>query len=251
MRYYQTVADLVERALRGEDVEWLLGQLGIAFDRLPSKNPSSLLRSKFKTQTETALYKRHKIAPYIIAPLYDLLRDERDQRIQSSTILTEMRRDEARNTSMRRFAGWASSTPTKLNKREVINFIVKPVKELPKHEKDIIQDQSRKMVSNMDQIVASSAGAIGYYWHSMFRMPNYNYRIEHKHNDVHGIFVILKDSWAYKQGLVKKGNQIFQSEIEKPGELPNCKCSARYVYDMSDIPKDCLTIKGLEFTKAI
>lgn len=252
MRYYKTVENLVERALRGEDVDFLLGQLGIALSRLPKKDYAVPLRNKFSQDMQKGIFRRHKLAPYLIASIYELLRDERDKKIHDTRLLTSMRREDAENTSMRRFAGWVTSIPASkaaVNKREAIKFIADPIKQLPKHEKLIVDDQKRKMESGLDYIVAKENDALGYYWHSMFRVPNYDYRVEHKHNDIDGLFIILKDSWAYKQGLIKKGNQLFQEEIEQPGQLPNCKCSAKYVYALSEIPNDCLTIKGLEFTK--
>lgn len=254
MNYYKRVDDLVARALKGEDVEFLLGQLGIVLDHLPLKTDiAAPLTRKFKSEVDNkVLYKRHDIEGYIIAALYFLLRDEKDNRIFSAKQLTKMRREETKETVMRRFAGWASSIPVTRkikNKQEIVNFIVKPIKELPKLEKNIVNDQARKMVSNMDMIVADQAGAIGYYWNSLFRVPGYNYREQHKHLDLDGKFIIFKDSWAYKEGYIKRGNQIFQDDIECPGELPNCKCTAKYVYVLESVPKDCLTIKGLQYKK--
>ena len=107
------------------------------------------------------------------------------------------------------------------------------------------------MVSNIDAIIAREAGAIGYYWHSNFRSPGYDYRENHKHLDLDGKFIILKSSWAYRDGYIRRGNEIYQDDIEQPGELPNCKCIAKYVYTLSDVPKDCLTIKGLEYKKSL
>lgn len=251
MNYYKRIDDLVQRAMRGEDVEFLLGQLGIVLDRIPDAVDTAAINRKFKSQVDNqGINKRHELAPYIIASLYFLLRDEKDNRVQSAKKLMNMRREETKETVMRRFAGWASSIPvtrTITNKQEVVNFIAKPVRELPKLERLIVEDQTNKMVANMDAIVGREAGAIGYYWHSLFRVPGYNYRENHKHLDLDGKFIIFKNSWAYKQGLVKRGNEIFQDDIEQPGELPNCKCSARYIYDLSGIPRECLTIKGLEY----
>lgn len=256
MKYYRQIDDLVSRALRGEDIEMLLGQMDIILDRIPQKNnPETLVQNTFKSQVDRKnINKRHRIELYVIAALYYLLRDERDNRLQSTRLLSNMRREEAYETTKRRFAGWASSIPesrTITNKQEIVNFIVKPIKELPKHQKTIAEDQSRKMVANMDAIIAHEAGAIGYYWHSNFRTPGYNYREEHKHLDMDGKFIILKSSWAYKAGYIKRGNEIFQDDIEQPGELPNCKCSSKYVYSISDVPISCLTIKGLEYKKTV
>lgn len=256
MRYYRLIDNLVERAIRGEDVEMLLSQLGYSLDRLPKKPDIAVpLRKKFQSQVDNGnINKRHDLAPYVIAALYYLLRDERDNRILSTKRLVDMRRNEVKDTVMRRFVGWASSIPVTrkiTNKQEIVNFISGPIRELPKHEKTIVDDQSRKMVSNMDAIVAREAKAIGYYWHSQFRTPGYNYRPEHKHLDLDGKFIIFKDSWAYKDGYVKRGNEIFQDDIEQPGELPNCKCVAKYVYTLNAIPPDCLTIKGLEYNRSI
>jgi len=253
MNYYRKIDDLVARALKGEDVQTLLYQLGYFIDVLPVKDVTPVIKRKFTSQIDYKnLHKRHDIAPYVIAALYFLFRDERDNRIDSAKRLAKMRREEAKETVLRRFAGWVSSIPvsrTISNKQEIVNFISKPIKELPKHDKTIADDQARKMVSNMDAIVARECGAIGYYWHSNFRVPGYNYRKEHKHLDIDGKFIILKDSWAYKDGLIKRGNEIFQDDIEQPGELPNCKCSSKYVYVLENVPKDCLTNKGLERTK--
>lgn len=236
MNYYKRIDDLVQRALRGEDVDFLLGQLGIVLDRLPTTEVTKKLDQKFKTESKTGIYKRHSVAPYIIATLYLLLQDERDNRKESAIRLVGMRREEMKETVLRRFAGWASSIPVNreiTNKQEVINFISKPVKELAKHEKNIIDDQTRKMVSNMDAIVSHEANAIGYYWHSLFRVPGYNYREEHKHLDLDGKFIILKDSSAYKDGYIKRGNQIYQDDIERQANylianvLPNTFMNSR------------------------
>ena len=260
MNYYKRIDDLVNRAIAGEDVEFLLGQLGIALDRIPLKDPTTAIKAKFKSQVDgMVIHRRHSVAPYVIAALYYLLKDERDNRIQSSKMLSTMRRDEAKETVMRRFAGWASSIPENVKaeekkvkkKQEIVNFIAKPIRELPKHERTIANDQSRKMVANMDAIIAREAGAVGYYWHSNFRTPGYDYRENHKHLDLDGKFIILKSSWAYQNGYIKRGNEIYQDDIEQPGELPNCKCIAKYVYSLSEIPKDCLTIKGLEYKKSL
>ena len=256
MNYYKRIDDLVNRAIAGEDVEFLLGQLGIALDRIPLKtDPSTAIKAKFKSQVDgMAVHKRHNIAPYVIAALYYLLKDERDNRIQYTKTLADMRKDEAKETVMRRFAGWASSIPEGREikaSRDIVSFISKPIKELPKHQKTIIDDQSKKMISNIDSIIAREAGAVGYYWHSNFRTPGYDYRENHKHLDLDGKFIILKSSWAYRDGYIRRGNEIYQDDIEQPGELPNCKCIAKYVYSISDVPKDCLTIKGLEYKKSL
>lgn len=256
MNYYKRVDDLISRALKGEDVEYLLGQLGIVLDHLPQKTDITLpIKRKFKSEVDNkVLHRRHDIEGYIIAALYFLLRNEKDNRIHFAKRLTDMRREETKETVMRRFEGWASSIPVNreiINKREILNFIVKPIKELPKREREIVSDQTRKLSSNMDAIVAKEVGAIGYFWHSLFRVPGYNYREEHKHLDLDGKFIILKDSWAYQEGYIKRGNQIYQDDIECPGELPNCKCTAKYVYDLDAVPKECLTIKGLQYKKVL
>jgi hypothetical protein len=260
MNYYKRVDELVNRALMGEDVTWLLGQMGIFLDNLNiEQNFSYQIKKTFESEVSNKkLLKRHSVAPYIIAAVLYKLQDERDNRIMTATTLAKINKEKAKETVMQRFAGWASSIPVlpqnraKVNKVKLVRELIKPIaKDLNKQDKLLANDQSRKMLSNIDSIIANEAGAIGYYWHSLFRVPGYKYRIEHKHLDLDGKFIILKDNWALKNGLMKKDGQLYQDQIEQPGELPNCRCSAIYVYKLDEIPLNCLTNKGIEYKKGI
>ena len=255
MKFYKRINDLINRALKGEDVTFLLGQMGIILDDIPKPDLSKKLREAYSKDIERkGILKRHgPEAALVILYIMHKLRDERDNRILSAKQLVDLTRERAKDTVVQRFLGWMSSIPaieTKTeSKRDIAQFIYAPIKQLSTHEKLIVQDQTRKMQANMDAVVAEEGGALGYYWHSNFRVPGYNYRENHKHLDLDGKFIIYRRNWAEKQGLMKRGDQIYQDEIEQPGELPNCKCTAKFVYTLENVPRDCLTIKGLEYKK--
>jgi len=113
---------------------------------------------------------------------------------------------------------------------------------LPYSERFVLIDQGHKLVASINDIIAADGGAIAGQWSSRWRQPGYNYREEHKERD--GQFFLIRDSWAHRAGLVKKGKAGYVDESTAPGQEPACRCSYKYVYNIRDLPDDMLTAKG-------
>ena len=116
---------------------------------------------------------------------------------------------------------------------------------LPSADRRLAQDQSAKLKANLGEIIAEAGGALAGHWHSNWRVPGYKYRVVHKHRD--GEVHLIRDSWALREGLIKKRGVEFTDEIESPAEWPNCRCWYVYIYNLEDIPSMFLTEKGRKY----
>lgn len=174
------------------------------------------------------------------------MRAELDRRILASANLIKINRDEAISTTLRRFSGWATSIPPggteALKRAETKAEIRKPLASLPYRERLVASDQGHKFASNLNEILATDAGAIAATWHSHWRQANYDYRPDHKERDEK--VYLVRGSWAQDKGLVKVGADGYTDQITKPGEEVNCRCFYGFLYSLNRIPDDMLTAKG-------
>jgi hypothetical protein len=184
------------------------------------------------------------------------LRAELDRRIYAAADLIKLNREEAINSTLRRFAGWSSSIPAggtdQAQRRKVKKDVRKSLASLPFEERRVIIDQSMKLISSISDIVATDGGAIAGVWRSNWRQHGYDYREPHKERD--GVVYLIRGSWAHAAGLVKPGGGGFLDDHERAGELPFCRCFVEYRYALRDLPADMLTAKGkaaLEHARAV
>lgn len=181
------------------------------------------------------------------------LRSELDRRILASADLIRRNRTEAIEKTLRRFSGWSTSIPAGgsnvTDKRQTKKDIKKSLGQLPFEQRRVLIDQGHKLVSAVNEIVATGGGAIAAMWHSRYRQAGYNYREDHKERD--GEVYLIRDSWAHERGLVKPGEAGYYDKITKPGEEVFCRCSAAYLYNLRDLPADMLTAKGRAQLKAV
>ena len=114
MKFYKRINDLINRALKGEDVTFLLGQMGIILEDIPKPDLSKKLREAYSKDIERkGILKRHgPEAALVILYIMHKLRDERDNRILSAKQLVDLTRERAKDTVVQRFLGWMSSIPT-------------------------------------------------------------------------------------------------------------------------------------------
>lgn len=156
------------------------------------------------------------------------LRGELDRRIAASANLIKLNRTESVEKTLRRFQGWSTSLPpggvSGESRAEVRTNVRASMKSLPFEERRVIIDQSHKLFGAINEIVASDGGAIAGRWRSNYRQPGYNYRPEHKERD--NEIYLIRDSWAHRAGLVKKGGNPYVDEITAPGQEPFCRCLA-------------------------
>ena len=167
-------------------------------------------------------------------------------RIMASADLIKLNREQAVEITMRRFAGWASSQPpggSPVALREVKGQIGKRLQQSTFEERRMLIDQGHKLASAVNQTIAEGNGAIAAQWHHVHE-ANYDARPEHVARD--GKVYLIRDSWAHQKGLVKPNAQGYMDDIDKPSELPFCRCKATYMYALSRLPDDMLTAKGRE-----
>jgi hypothetical protein len=206
--------------------------LGAAYTRLVEDG--SILRRHPSVDRFTL----QRIAPH--------LRDELDRRIMASANLIRLNREQAINDTLRRFQGWATSIPIggtdQVNRRAEKAHVRKALTSLPFQERRVIIDQGHKLNSALSEILAMDGEAIGAVWRSHWRQAGYDYREDHKERDQ--VFYPIRDSWAVQQRFIRLGEQGAWEDHERPGELPMCRCYARYVYNLRDVPSDLLTERG-------
>lgn len=223
--------------------------------------PESLLRERlveglsrtFRQQVETdALFRRHPgVARYTIERLRPQMRQELDRRILASANLIRLNRRQSIERTLQRFEGWATAIPAggrpSQLKRPVDKRLRKAFQSLPFEERRVIVDQGHKLTAAINDIVAEAGDAIAQVWHSHWRETGYDYRPRHKQFD--GMVFLLRGNWAQREGLVKLGGHLYADQIERPAELPFCRCYATYLYSPSELPEDMLTAKGRRWIK--
>lgn len=186
------------------------------------------------------------VTKYDIEKLKPQLRAELDRRIMASANLIKYNRQETISNLLRRFEGWATSIPvggTKtVDRVKEKQAIKKSLTKSAFKDRRVVIDQTHKLISNINEIVAVDNGAIAGRWHSHWRQPGYNYRKDHKERD-EKVYVI-RNSWAHKEGLIKPVDG-FTDDITSPGEEVYCRCNYVYLYNLRQVP-ELLTKKGEE-----
>lgn len=203
--------------------------------------------------------KRHPgISRFTINYLEPKLRTELDRRIFASADLIKINRKKAIDTTLSRFSGWASSIPSadtialtgiQGTMRETAAHIQKTAEQMDYEARRVMIDQNRKLIANIDNVIATSNNAIAAEWHSHWRRPGYDYREDHKERDK--LFYLIRGNWAQKNGYVKAGPAGYLDEITQPGEEVFCQCYVTYIYNLRSIPDDMLTRKGRKFLESM
>lgn len=187
------------------------------------------------------------VSKFTLARIAPRLRAELDRRIVASASLIRMNRSEAIGATMRRFAGWATSVPAggakrTTDKKDTKDDVRKSLAQLPFEERRVAVDQGHKLAAAINEIVASDGGAVALIWRSHWRQAGYDYRPDHRERD--GKCYLLRGSWADRGGLVKPSGAGYYDEVTAVGQEPYCRCYARYVYSLRDLPRDMLTKLG-------
>ena len=260
--FRQTLADAIAAMSRdgytsADQVERWLRELRAAAEA--ELGTERLIDDETRAQLD-ALYQRliekGKITDYVpgvgrftLAMVRPELRAELDRRILASANLIKLHRKEAVDKTLQRFSGWSTSIPvsgrSEETKREVTKHVGKALKQFRFEQRRVAIDQGHKLIANIADIVATDSGAIAAIWHSHWRRMNYDYRPEHKARD--GKIFLIRDSWAMKEGLIKRGSAKYIDEIEMPAQLPYCSCFYQYIMSPRRLPEDMLTEKGREW----
>jgi len=187
------------------------------------------LAAEYRKMVEQGRLPRyHKgIDRYTLERIKPSLRSELDRRILASASLIKLNRTEAINKTLQRFQGWSTSIPaggvSEDTKAEVRANVRKSLKQLPFEERRVLIDQGHKLISSINDVVASGGGAIAGMWRSNFRQPGYDYREDHKERD--SKIFLIRDSWAHVAGLVKPAKSVgYVDDITAPAQEPFCRC---------------------------
>lgn len=203
------------------------------------------------------LVEREKIAEYVpgvsrftLSMVRPDLRAELDRRILASADLIKLHRREAIERTLQRFRGWSTSIPPGgegvIDKRETQSHIAKSLAQYRFEKRRVDIDQGHKLLSNINEIVATDAGAIAGVWHDHGEHDKgYDARKEHLARS--GRLFLVRDSWAIEQGLVRRGSRPYMDEIERPGQLPFCRCFYRWITSPRRLPDEVLTSRGQEW----
>jgi hypothetical protein len=97
-------------------------------------------------------------------------------------------------------------------------------------------DETKRQIGNLNDVIAKGSGAIGAVW----ECSPLECDCQPKHKPRDGKWYPFKGSWADEKGLVRHPNGYWEDH-EIPGQLSDCMCDARYIYDLEDAPSKTLT----------
>jgi len=210
----------------------------------PENKANSRAKASLTRKYELLVKKRRKIPQIKVDQIRPDLRRELERRVIATQGLNGSIRESAVADVIRRFEGWATSVPeggSAVKKRHITDFITKPITKIRLEDSRVLEDQMHKLAMNVEAIIADKCGAIAGVWHSKWRQGE-PYR--HKHAAFDEEVFTIADNWAIKNKLMKVGSAGYTHNIEAPGELPYCRCSYDYVYDIKDLPDKMVTKKG-------
>lgn len=188
------------------------------------------------------------VSRFTVERLRPQMQAELSRRILASADLIRLNRKQAIEKTQQRFAGWATSIPAGgskvVDKRDEKASIKKALSSLPFEERRVLIDQGHKLTASINEVVATGSGAIAVRWNSHWRQRGYNYRADHKERD--GKVFLLRSSWARDGGLAKPGPDGYYDEITALAQEPFCRCWGTWLYNLRDLPKDMLTVKGAD-----
>lgn len=184
---------------------------------------------------------------YTIDRVAPHLRAELDRRIYAGADLIRLHRKTAIDKTLQRFSGWVTSVPptgaSTTNLRELAKEIGKSVTQLKFEARRVAIDQGHKLSASVARTVAEQNGAIAGIWHDRGE-HDASYDARPKHLARSGKVFLIRDSWAHRDGLVRKGAAGYTDEIDHPAELPFCSCFYEYITTPHELPDEMLTAAG-------
>lgn len=208
------------------------------------------------------VYKNHEgLAAYKIKDVQEPFRRALEKRILNSLNLIKFK-DEALLAAVEaRFINFAidDSIKDKTLKNLENNLKINEAKKTQRnYVKNILTDQTNRLNSDIDNIVATSNDAIGLIWNTREdnRVVGNPTGLYPKGNDMHNNhfernkkFFILSSGWAHKKKLLS--GEIYEQleDVKTIGRAINCRCYMYYIYDLRDVPKENLSENGKRYIK--
>lgn len=259
MNFHETitaaVADIIDHGFDSQQrIDFWLTQIRQA--AVDSLTPPHVLEQALQ-ETMRAIYRRvvergdlvraHPgIGKFTLEKVKPQLRAELDRRLMASANLIKLNREAAIEKTLQRFSGWSTSIPKggsrAVDRNEVKADVRKSLAQLPFVERRVLIDQGHKLTASLSEVLATDGNALAMIWHSHWREAGYNYRHDHKQRD--GRVYALRGNWAMDRGLMKVGPAGYYDEITSVAEEPYCRCTAQWLYALSALPNDMLTVKG-------
>ena len=189
------------------------------------------------------------IRAYRIEDMKPLYRKAVQNSVDNSVALIKTQNQDFIRTMQDRFRNWATIPSPEMrglssNPEKVVSYLRNSVlqapeirKEMTAHQHFIVEDQTRKLISNMNDITAKEAGAVAFVWHNrrdakVTGRPGGKNKPSAKHGDHwerEGKLYLIKDSWAIRKGLLKKTKNVgYDIDIADglPGIPIACRCYA-------------------------
>lgn len=199
--------------------------------------------------------------------LYDLksdLRAELSERLGFSLNLIKTQTNSNMSKLEDRFLNWVSLRTQGVGEKVSLKKAIALESESKKaknHIKFILKDQTNKMTSAFDEIVANKYDAICFIWNTrrdkrVVGNPSGRYPEANKSSKIHGDhysrqgeYYFYPNSWAIKQGLINKSEVNLTTDLDDgmPGKPIGCRCYAENLYELADVPKKFLSKKGEEY----
>lgn len=251
------VNDLIQNGFDSLDrVEFWITRIRSAASRgmvapaILERHLNETMRSIYRAKIERGgILKQHPgVSRFTLDKVAPRLRSELDRRIMASASLIKLNREKAVSDTIQRFQGWATSIPAggsdAVDRGETKTEIRKALASLPYRERLVANDQGHKFVANLNNILATDAGALAARWHSHAGEAGYNARPSHaaRADRVY----LIRDCWAQERGFVKAGPAGYYDEVTAAGEEVNCRCWITYLYALRRLPADMLTARGAE-----
>lgn len=207
-----------------------------------------MLEGSFKRAFGKGSIRRaHKnIQPWAADRLIPDARAELERRIYAAIDLIRLNKAEATAKTVQRFKGWVTAVPPgglpDVAVAPIKKDMSKAAREVRWVARRVAVDQTAKMLSNVNDIVATGAGAIAGRWDATFEIAR-QHRPEHAKR--HNLIYVIRDGWADRDGLIKHPHG-YVDEHDMPAWLINCRCDYEYLYELDDLPAEMLTPKGRE-----
>jgi hypothetical protein len=218
------------------------------------------LTKTYSSQIERGdIFDYHKgVSRLRVSELKPELQDKLRQRIQANKqLITDYYLDTETKAVNNAVANWLNTTSfNKVLSDDIIRGIVSKCDEAVSTY-DISRraiDQSHKLIADFNAVIADDAGAVAGQWHSHKKTATYMARPEHE--KLNNKIYVIKNSWAVKQGLLKKGSNDWLEDLkEQPAQLINCTCYFVYFYEydliaLFKLKPEIFTEKGKAFINA-
>jgi len=157
-------------------------------------------------------------------------RDALNRRIYASADLIKLNKERRVAETLQRMRGWMTSVPaggtSNIDRREVKTRIYAPIAQTKFEARRVAIDQSAKLTSAINDIIATGSNAIAARWVSHYLQPNYNFRHDHRDRDPRykgeeWVYTI-RGNWALEKGLMKVGPAGYTDQITQPAEEVYC-----------------------------